>query len=90
MIKNKYQLQLMFAKSLNIDLIVINNKHMSEEIIDFGSFSKQVKINPAVPLQILDAFCRNGSRIQATLLGKVYSSTIEVLEAVPISVAEEN
>ncbi len=61
---------------------------MTEEAVDFGGFSKQVKINPAVVLQILDVFCRNGSRIQATLLGKVYSSTIEILEAVPISIAE--
>lgn len=49
---------------------------MNEEVIDFGNFNKKILINPAVILQILDIYYRNSSRIQATLLGKVYSSSI--------------
>lgn len=56
---------------------------MAEESIDFLNLSRKIIINPAVPLQILDIFCRNKMRVQATILGKVYSSSIEVLEIVP-------
>lgn len=60
---------------------------MADEIIEFGPFSRRVLVNPIVPLQILDVFCRTNSRVQATLLGKVYSSSIEIVEAIPISLA---
>jgi translation initiation factor IF-1 len=63
---------------------------MAEEIIDFGNFSKRINVNPIIPLQILNLKCRNGNRIQATILGKVYSSHIDILEIVPVAICEEN
>lgn len=56
---------------------------MTQDSIDFLNFNKKIIINPVVPLQILDIYCRNKMRVQATLLGKIYSSSIEVLEIVP-------
>lgn len=47
-------------------------------------------MNPIVPLQLLNLFCRNGARVQATLLGKVYSSHIDILELVPVAVCDHN
>jgi translation initiation factor IF-1 len=32
---------------------------------------------------MIDIYCRNKARVQATILGKVYSSSIEILEIVP-------
>lgn len=52
---------------------------MAEEPIDFGNFNKKILMNPVVPLQILELYYRNNARVQATLLGKVYSNTIEIL-----------
>lgn len=52
---------------------------MAEESIDFLNLNRKIIINPAVPLQILDIYCRNQMRVQATILGKIYSSSIEVL-----------
>jgi translation initiation factor IF-1 len=63
---------------------------MAEEIIDFGNFSKRINVSPIIPLQILNLKCRNGNRIQATILGKVYSSHIDILEIVPVAICEEN
>jgi translation initiation factor IF-1 len=56
---------------------------MAEESIDFQNFNKKIIINPVVPLQMIDIYCRNKARVQATILGKVYSSSIEILEIVP-------
>ena len=58
---------------------------MTEEIIDFGNFSRKIIVNPAVPLQILQLKFRNTQRIQATIIGKVYSSHIEILDVVPVA-----
>lgn len=63
---------------------------MAEQSIDFLNLNRKIIINPAVPLQILDIFCRNKMRVQATILGKVYSSSIEVLEIVPDALCDEN
>ena len=63
---------------------------MAEETIDFGNFGRKILVNPAVVMQVMEVFCRSSSRVQATLLGKVYSSSVEILEAVPISLAENN
>jgi hypothetical protein len=63
---------------------------MIEESIDFGNFSKKILVNPIVPLQILDIYFRNKLRVQATILGKVYSNAIEILDIVPISLSEEH
>ena len=63
---------------------------MAEEIIDFGNFSRKIIVNPAVPLQLLQLKFRNSQRIQATLIGKVYSSHIDILDLVPIAMCEEN
>jgi translation initiation factor IF-1 len=63
---------------------------MAEETIDFGNFSRKIYVNPIVPLQLLQLKCRNGNRIQATILGKVYSSHIDILEILPVTVCEEN
>ena len=63
---------------------------MAEEIIDFGNFSKKITVNPIVPLQMLQLKYRNSQRIQATIIGKVYSSHIDILDLVPISMSEEN
>jgi hypothetical protein len=63
---------------------------MAEESIDFLNLNRKIIINPAVPLQILDIFCRNQMRVQATILGKIYSSSIEVLEIVPDGICSEN
>ncbi len=63
---------------------------MAEDSIDFLNLNRKIIINPAVPLQILDIFCRNKMRVQATILGKVYSSSIEVLEIVPDALCDEN
>lgn len=49
---------------------------MAEESIDFLNLNRKIIINPAVTLQVLDIFCRNQTRVQATILGKVYSSSI--------------
>lgn len=61
---------------------------MAEETIDFGGFGRKILVNPIVPLQMLEVFCRTGNRVQGTLLGKVYSSAIEILEVVPISLGD--
>ena len=63
---------------------------MAEESIDFGNFSKKILVNPAVPLQVLEIFYRNAHRVQATLLGKVYSNAIEILEVVPYALCDSN
>ena len=63
---------------------------MAEEIIDFGNFSRKILVNPAVPLQLLQLKFRNSQRIQATLIGKVYSSHIDILDLVPTAMCEEN
>lgn len=49
---------------------------MAEESIDFQNFNKKIIINPVVPLQMIDIYCRNKARVQATILGKIYSSSI--------------
>ena len=56
---------------------------MTEEGIDFGNFNRKIIINPIVPLQMIDIYCRNKMRVQATILGKIYSTSIEILEIVP-------
>lgn len=61
---------------------------MAEESIDFGNFTKKIVVNPAVPLQVLDIYYRNAHRVQATLLGKVYSHAIEILEVVPYALCD--
>ena len=58
---------------------------MAEEIIDFGNFSRKIIVNPAVPMQIMQIKYRNTQRIQATLIGKVYSSHIDILDIVPVA-----
>ena len=63
---------------------------MTEEVIDFGNFSKKINVNPIVPLQIHNLKCRNGNRIQTTILGKIYSSHIDILEVVPVGICEAN
>ena len=63
---------------------------MAQESIDFGNFSRKILINPAVVLQILELNYRNSLRVQATLLGKVYSNAIEILEMVPVGLCEQN
>ena len=62
---------------------------MAEEIIDFGNFSRKITVNPIVPLQVLQLKYRNSQRVQATIIGKVYSSHIDVLDVVPVSLGEE-
>jgi hypothetical protein len=62
---------------------------MAEEIIDFGNFSRKIIVNPIVPLQLLSLKCRNGTRVQATILGKVYSAHIDILEIIPVAVCED-
>lgn len=63
---------------------------MTDEAIDFGNFTKRILVNPIVPLQMLNLKCRTGNRVQATLLGKVYSSHVDILEIVPVGICEEN
>lgn len=63
---------------------------MAEDSIDFLNLNRKIIINPAVPLQILDIYCRNKLRVQATILGKIYSSSIEVLEIVPDALCDLN
>lgn len=60
---------------------------MTEEIIDFGNFSRKIIVNPIVPLQLLQIKYRNSQRIMATIIGKVYSSHVEVLDLVPIAMS---
>ena len=63
---------------------------MAEELIDFGNFSKRILVNPIIVLQILDIYYRNScNRVQATLLGKVYSNAVEILEVVPVGICEK-
>jgi hypothetical protein len=47
-------------------------------------------VNPIVPLQVSNITYRNSARLQATILGKVYSTHIEILEIVPIALCENN
>jgi hypothetical protein len=61
---------------------------MTDNLIDFNNFTKKVIINPIVPLQILNIYCRNSMNVQATLLGKVYASHIEIVEIVPVGLCE--
>jgi len=63
---------------------------MTEDIIDFGNFSRKIIVNPAVPMQLLQLKYRNTQRIQATIVGKVYSSHIEILDLVPIAMCEDS
>jgi len=63
---------------------------MIEETIDFGNFGRKITVNPIVPLQILNLKCRNSNRVQATILGKVYSSHIDILEVVPVAICDPN
>lgn len=56
---------------------------MAEEVIDFTHSSKKLILNPAVPLSVLDIFCRTGERVQATILGKAYANYVEVSEIIP-------
>ena len=63
---------------------------MTEDIIDFGNFSRKIIVNPAVPMQLLQLKYRNSQRIQATIVGKVYSSHIEILDLVPIAMCEDS
>ena len=43
-----------------------------------------------MPLQLLHLKYRNSQRVQATIIGKVYSSHIDVLDLVPISLTEDH
>ena len=52
-------------------------------MIDFTYFSKKIILNPTVPLAVLDIYLRTGTRFQATILGKVYPSHVEVNEIIP-------
>lgn len=63
---------------------------MQEEAIDFGNLSRKILVNPIVPLQLINIKCRNNTRVQATILGKIYSNAIEILEIVPVGLCEEN
>ena len=56
--------------------ITINNNYMAEEFIDFDNSGRKILINPVVPLQIINIYARSGQRVQATLLGRVYTSAI--------------
>ena len=49
---------------------------MAEEFIDFDNSGRKILINPVVPLQIINIYARSGQRVQATLLGRVYTSAI--------------
>lgn len=60
---------------------------MAEEFIDFTQSSRRILLNPIVPLSMLDIVCRTGERAQATLLGKVYPSHIEIIEVIPMQFA---
>lgn len=61
---------------------------MTEELIDFGNFSRNITLNPIVPLQLLQLHARNTpQRVQATLIGKVYSSHIDILDIVPVALS---
>lgn len=57
---------------------------MAEESIDFTQSSRRILLNPIVPLSMLDIACRTSERAQATLLGKVYSGHIEIVEVIPM------
>lgn len=57
---------------------------MAEETIDFTQSSRRILLNPIVPLSMLDIACRTSERAQATLLGKVYSGHIEIVEVIPM------
>ena len=64
---------------------------MAEEIIDFGNFGRKITVSPSIPLQLINIKCRNDRmRVQATLLGKVYSAHIDILELVPVALCEDN
>lgn len=52
-------------------------------MIDFTYFSKKIILNPTVPLAVLDIYLRTGTRVQATILGKVYPSHVEINEIIP-------
>ena len=59
---------------------------MTDEVIDFGNFSRKIIVNPIIPLQLFNLKLRNSyHRIQATIIGKVYSSHIDILDLVPIA-----
>ncbi len=57
---------------------------MTEETIDFTQSLRRILLNPIVPLSVLDIFCRTAERAQATLLGKIYSDHIEIIEIIPV------
>lgn len=64
---------------------------MAEEAIDFGNFSRKITVSPNIPLQLLNLKLRNSNnRIQATLLGKVYSQHIDILDLIPTTITESN
>ncbi len=64
---------------------------MAEETIDFGNFSRKITVSPNIPLQLLNLRLRNSyQRIQATLIGKVYSQHIDILDLVPTACTEHN
>ena len=63
---------------------------MADELIDFGNFSRKIILNPIVPLQLLQLHARNSQHIQATLLGKVYSSHIDILDILPVALLDKN
>lgn len=62
---------------------------MAEEVIDFGNFSRKITVSPIIPLQLFNIKLRNSyNRVQATLLGKVYSQHIDILDLVPTAITE--
>jgi hypothetical protein len=61
---------------------------MAEEFIDFTQSSRRILLNPIVPLSVLDITCRTNERAEATILGKVFSGHIEIVEIIPIQFTE--